>query len=273
MFPYSYLEALLPWEGSKGVGTLQFFELNACPREVTVPMMQLARMTGQFASREEVPRHLRSLITEIKANLRNYRPPGGNPLCNDDTADSNFDTELDFDVDMSLDMPPPQSVAEQAHQNLDHYHCCEAFRYALLLYILRVFDHPAPEALTATVAPFHARLGLLSRLTIDHVIAIREASPLRKQLLLALFLAGAETYSESHRQFIRDYCATWYGIYGYQMFPVAAEVLEDVWSTNDNMVTDGQCWYWWGEALDRRRRHGTGLSEDSEVRDLEFCFG
>lgn len=231
-------------------------------------MTQLAHLTGRFACREDVPEHLRPLIAEIQTNLHNYRPRSGEPFCNDNSAN------LDFALEPGTHMLAHDSIAEQAHQSLDHYHCCEAFRYALLLYILRVFDHPAIEASTATVATFYARLSLLSRLTLDHVIAIRDTSPLRKQLLFALFLAGAETNSMSHRQFIRNYCATWFDVYGYQMFPVAAEVLEDVWITKDSIVAHGECTYWWGEALDRRRRYGTGLDDGHEQDgEFEFCFG
>ncbi|KAK5036478.1 hypothetical protein LTS07_002205 [Exophiala sideris] len=236
IFPYSYLETVLPWEGVQAWG---FFDLNGCPRELLVPMIQLANLTEHLDGSGKLPANLRALITDIEENIRNYKPADGAPTD-------------DFVVDL-----PEEEAETYFNMTTDHYHNCEAFRYALLIYILRVFKR------VEGIPSYRARLGHLSRLVLDHVISIQDSSSIRKQLLLAVFLAGAETKSDSHRGFIRDYCAKWFDVYGYQMFTTALEILEELWSSNE--TDDGEIW--WGDVLDVRRRTDTRNSE------ADFCFG
>ncbi|KAI1626791.1 fungal-specific transcription factor domain-containing protein [Exophiala viscosa] len=236
IFPYSYLETVLPWEGVQSWG---FFDLNGCPRELLVPMIQLANLTESLDSSGKLPVSLRELVAGIEENIRNYKPVGGAP------AD-------DFVVDL-----PDEEAEDYFNVATDYYHCCEAFRYALLLYILRVFKRA--EGITN----YHARLRHLSRLVMDHVISIQDSSSIRKQLLLTIFLAGAETKLDAHRHFIRGYCAKWYEVYGYQMFTTALEILEELWSNSDAGETE----IWWGDVLDVRRR------TDTRNPMSDFCFG
>lgn len=140
VFPYAYFEAVLKAEGRQ---PWTFYELNGCPRELLVPMMQIANLASSSSSNPISTRQLHDgqnksvnesanggsstsvssrLVAEIELSLRRYEYHG------DGLSDLVFEG-MQFDEDA-------------LHIERDRYHCCEAFRYALLIYIVRIFTLP-----------------------------------------------------------------------------------------------------------------------------------
>ncbi|EXJ66881.1 uncharacterized protein A1O5_10076 [Cladophialophora psammophila CBS 110553] len=225
VLPYVYLETVLKTEGRQ---PWTFYQLNGCPRELFVPMMQLANLSGRKWSKA-----VSALVTEIEQSITKYEYPGRGLQCDSDDDE------------------------EAMHTERDRYHCCEGFRFALLIYILRVFksqrsDRPRRLA---------ARISFLSRLCLDHVAACRPTSLIQKQLLFPIFIAGSETRNIAHRELAEEYCRRWYGKFGYQMYMTVLDVMEAVWTKQDA----GQEDFWWGDELDARR------AEEGDF--VQFCFG
>jgi len=229
--PYSYFEIVLGRESSSN---WTFFDLNGCPRELIVPMMQLANLAAEnepaSAPRNMTAFALTDLVDEIEASLNSwqYKPMLG---VNDPAADD----------------------AEAMQTDRDRYHCCEAWRHGLLIYIQRVFRWRRGQKPPA-------RLAYLARVTIDHVRSCRRTSTVQKQSLLPAFFAGAETTDTDSRQSIRDYCTWWYALYGYQMFETAQSLLEELWTQRDARWNDDTLW--WGGIVDAR-----------QSMDENFSFG
>ncbi|EXJ58333.1 hypothetical protein A1O7_05758 [Cladophialophora yegresii CBS 114405] len=239
ILPYTYLEAVLRHEGRQ---PWTFYELNGCPRELFVPMIQLANLSARKESRTAA-----LLVSQIEQSLRRYEYPGaGRGLY----LDANTDDE------------------EAMHIERDKYHCCEGFRYALLIYILRVFTVPKQkqgqnhdhrhQQLQATA---QSRISFLSRVCLDHVAACRSTSLIQKQLLFPVFIAGCEMRTVTHREFAAEFCRRWFRKFGYQMFMTVLDVMEAVWTEQDIGHED----FWWGDELDARRA--------KEGDFVQFCFG
>lgn len=229
--PYAYFEAVRQWESS---GFWTFFDLIGCPREVFVALMQFAHLAGQVDSRGRVRETMKAIVAGIEANLRNYRTPDLEALS------ATFDEE-------------------SLQQTQDQNHCCEAFRYSLLIYGLRVFHDNGVGAISSQV---RARLRYLSRACLDHVASVRLSSDTLKQLTLTIFLAGAETNDERHKDLIRAYCERWFQTFGYDMFPSVISILEEVWASQEAPEEE----LWWGDVIDARRQRAGG-------GDFDFCFG
>jgi len=258
VMPYTYFQAVLQWEIA---GFWTFFDLIGLPRELFVPLMQFARIAGQYAV-QKGPAHtkMRALVTEIEGNLHSYRP-------------ANEEATIDFQDEEAL------------QQARDKYHCSEAIRYSLLIYSSRVFpadadanntdtndnddddddDNTASSIQQQQQQQTKAKMRYWSRVSLDHVMSIRPTSDTLKQLLLVIFFAGAETNIENHKNFIRRYCTRWYEFFGYHMFPCVIDLLEEVWASQD-MVTEE---LWWGDVVDARRRRALEQGDG----DLDFCFG
>ncbi|EXJ85836.1 hypothetical protein A1O1_06205 [Capronia coronata CBS 617.96] len=232
VMPYTYFEAVLQWEVSQ---FWTFFELIGCPRELLVPLMQLAHLAGQSKTKGSMGKAMKAIVTEIEGNLRSYQPP---------------DNEAVYDLELEDD--------ESLQQARDQYHSCEAIRYSLLIYALQVFQDDEGETTRASVS---TKLRYLSRVALDHVCSIRPSSPTQKQLLLPIFLAGAQTTFDRHKNFIREYCRQWFETFGYHMFTSVIGILEEVWAGQDEADRGP----WWGEVVDRWRQAGHG--------DVDFCFG
>ncbi|OAL27540.1 hypothetical protein AYO22_03444 [Fonsecaea multimorphosa] len=224
VLPYAYLETVLKTEGRQ---PWTFYQLNGCPRQLFVPMTQLANLSGRKWSKTASV-----LVKEIEQSITNYIYPGRGLECDSDDE-------------------------EAMHTERDRYHCCEGFRYALLIYILRIFPWPR----TDSPAQVGARISFLSRVCLDHVAACRPTSFIQKQLLFAVFIAGSETHNTAHRALVEDYCRRWYEKFGYQMYMTVLDVMGAVWAKRDAGEQD----FWWGEELDARRA--------KEGDFVQFCFG
>ncbi|KAH0845154.1 hypothetical protein FOPE_09411 [Fonsecaea pedrosoi] len=224
VLPYVYLETVLKTEGRQ---PWTFYQLNGCPRELFVPMTQLANLSGRSWSNA-----ISVVVTEIEQSVTKYMYPGQGVQCDSDDE-------------------------EAMHVERDRYHCCEGFRYALLIYILRVFKWPRADY----PARLLARMSFLSRVCFDHIAACRPASIIQKQLLFAVFIAGSEAPDPTHRELAEEYCRRWFRKFGYQMYMTVLEVMEAVWAKRDAGEED----FWWGDELDARRAQ--------EGDFVQFCFG
>ena len=224
VLPYTYLEAVLKCEGNN---SWTFYELNGCPRELFVPLMQLANLSARNQSRS-----VSRLVSEIEQSIKSYEYSG-----------EGLDEESDDE--------------EFMHTERDRYHCCEGFRYALLVYILRVFTSHQP----GNRRRIRSKMSVLSRICLDHVAACRSTSLIQKQLLFPVFIASSETRITSQRIFAEEYCKRWYRRFGYQMYTTVLDVMTAVWAERDN----GNESYWWGNELDARRA--------KEGSFVQFCFG
>ena len=119
------------------------------------------------------------------------------------------------------------------------YLCIEAWRHAILLYALRVFN-ATQDASGLRKIDYHARMIL------DAVRCIPESDFTQKQVLLPVFLAGAEAGAERDRIIARSYCTYWDTKSRFGHFDSAEHILEDIWS---GWSEDTRSWYWWGSKI------------------------
>ncbi|KAH8196980.1 hypothetical protein TruAng_008839 [Truncatella angustata] len=113
ILPYSYFEALLTLEDDNH---WSFFSLIGCPRQLVVPLMQLARLAeeNEKAASMHCARFDPTLVDEIQASIINWENPS-----------------FEFEDDL-----PEEKIQQQR----DEWNCVEAWRYGLLIYIIRVFQ-------------------------------------------------------------------------------------------------------------------------------------
>lgn len=132
-----------------------------------------------------------------------------------------------------------EDPVQSANYMQDLYHCAEAWRYALLLYIERVFKWRLDKASMACIS-------LFARRALTNVLSCRRGAMIQKQLLLPVFLAACETADEDMRAEARKYCRWWNEKTRYGMFITTIDLLEEVWAVADDPES------WWGSVLDRR---------------------
>lgn len=212
-----------------GSSESSFYSISGCPRDLFSYMIRLASYAREY--------ELASTMTCVKFNMEPVLEAGKSIReWNNPRFTAAHDSEGTTDVDGG-DVQMEQIDIAQYKEDL--YHCAEAWRYALLLYIERVFkwrDQPASPL-----------LGFLARRTLNHVASCRRSSMLQKQLLLPVFLGGCETVDEDLRQQARIYCQWWNEKSRYDMFLTAGGLLEEIWNTGDSRV-------WWGSVLDQKAR-------------------
>ncbi|KAK7900989.1 hypothetical protein LTR67_003275 [Exophiala xenobiotica] len=218
LLPYSYLEGLLALKHNM---SWSFFGVTGCPRELIVPLIQLANL----AEENEKALSMRwtkfdlTLVDQIQQSIINWK-----------------NVVLEFDDSIS---------EEEMHHQRDVYHCSEVWRYGLLTYIARVFYWKRHE-------PPPSKLAYYARLAIEHVNACRHTAPVQRQVLLALFLAGSETTDPFLRQSVRRYCRYWSQQSGYQLFATAASLLEELWAeAAESLDSVG---VWWGSLIDSKQK-------------------
>ncbi|CAK7209052.1 hypothetical protein SBRCBS47491_000306 [Sporothrix bragantina] len=159
---------------------------------------------------------------------------------------------------------------------LDLYHCAEAWRYALLIYIERVFkwqnrkwqaerrrrrkegvrpgsfddDDTTSEEEEEEEKDSASLLQFLARRTLNHVTSCRRTTFVQKQLMLPVFLAGAEIRDAGLRNDARNYCVWWGSKTRYNMFVTARALLEEVWRRGESEDL------WWGDVFDQKGKRG-----------------
>ena len=198
-----------------------FFNLTGCPADFAIIMSKLSRQAATYETlqRFDWMKFDYSPIEELERRLRLWRNP----------------------FDKTDNQEDPQSMR-------DCFHCVEAWRYALLLYVWQVFrrgEEPDP----------HSSNTYLCRLILDHTRCVRRSSPVQKQVLLPIFLAGAEAVDGSTRREVREYCNHWSLHNGYNMFQNVGDLLEQVWSDRKQY---GEQQYWWGLTVDQHAKLASG---------------
>ncbi|OAA57626.1 hypothetical protein SPI_07285 [Niveomyces insectorum RCEF 264] len=277
-----------------GAAALDFYAISGCPRALFACMVRLAAYARELQSTSGMAcvRFNMAPVLEIQRRIAAWQAPAfGNPVA---TADDLLNVMQGGLPEQSVGDSNQARKSNNNNNNnnnseqplddrLDLYHCAEAWRYALLLYIERVFKwqdavwqaarearlrtqreqawvreeygEPVPPTTRPTeteplsgAAEARPLWQFLARRTLNHVASCRRSTFVQKQLMLPVFLAGAEVREESLRNDARDYCAWWGAKTRYNMFLTAGDLLEDVWQRDDNV--------WWGDVFDQRAMKG-----------------
>ncbi|KAL5350691.1 hypothetical protein ACLOAV_004260 [Pseudogymnoascus australis] len=240
----SYLDHLML---SQGQDEWSFYDLTGCPGDLFVHLVHLSGLAKQreLAACMDWLTFDLSPVIKIEREIQQWQSS-----LFADAYGPNFDTI----VENALDSDAEADIEERFHSKQDRYHCAEAWRYALLIYIERVFrwDRKCPRPLILT---------WLVRKTMDHVRCCRRTSQTQKQLLLPVFLAGSEMTDDEMRRFTRQYCKWWANRSRYNMFNSVSSLLEDIWEEDHSHT-------WWGSVIDRKTR-SSGVCDP----DIQFLFG
>ena len=231
----SYLEFLVRWEKQD---EWSFFDLTGCPRDLFAHLFfltELAQQSEIAMSMEWLSFNVAPVMDIEQQLIQWYNEEGSFPRHKEQEQDVS-------DID----------IEKQDHEQRDRYHCAEAWRCALLLYIERIFKSDRIKRQPA--------INRLSRRTLDHIRCCRRSSQTQKQLLLPIFLAGSETSDEEMRGFVKDYCSYWGDKSRYNMFHSVPALLDEMWATKK----------WWGAVIDSRTKSPTpGLGKAPE----QLLFG
>lgn len=223
------MDFLVRWEKEDN---WSFFDLTGCPGDLLAHLFELAELARQ----SEIALSMKWItfnmtpVVEIEEKLTRWHYTS--PANEDATEPSETETERQF------------------HEHQDRYHCAEAWRYALLLYLESVFkrDHPRRSA----------AITRLARKTLDHTRCCRRTSQTQKQLLLPVFLAGSETSDAEMRDYVKDYCTHWAAKSGYSMFSSVPVLLDEVWNSGK----------WWGAVVDGKTRSQGLIQSESPMQVL-----
>ena len=230
VFNDAYLDAI---SASDANDSQLFFDISGCPAVFAKFMAKIARTASKYEAAQRFVwfQFNNSLVDEMQRCLESWSNPYGK---------IGHDTEAQEDPQLTR----------------DYYHCVEAWRHALLLYILQVFRRDS-DISTST--------AYLSRLILDHAKCIRRSSVTQKQVLLPVFLAGADVLDMSSRNEIKEYCSFWADANGYHMFQNVADLLDSVW--RDRKQHHAQEPYWWGMTADKYTQTAPGSMS------IEFLLG
>ncbi len=125
----------------------------------------------------------------------------------------------------------------------DNFHCAEAWRHALFLYILRVFKMKLVSA---------QEISYTARVVLDHVRSIRQVGWVQKQVLIPVFLAGAEISGEYGQQLAQDYCDFWTKKNRYFMFDNVAILHRQIWKERKASKDND---FWWALVVDKHEKN------------------
>lgn len=210
-----------------------FYNISGCPEELFKYMFQL----GTYAREFELASHMTCVtfdmgpVTAVEKAIKEWRAPQY------DDPDVDF-TQPGAAAGLLPDDWGFDSI-QAAHYIQDLYHCAQAWRFALLIYIERVFKWHRREASMA-------RISVFARKALNNVMSCRRSVMIQKQLLLPVFLAGSETDDENLRDEARDYCSWWGVKTRYDMFITTLGLLEEVWAAGGDQES------WWGSLIDQK---------------------
>jgi hypothetical protein len=263
MFPSSFFEYLVRNEEQDG---WSFYDLTGCPTELLILLIRLVEMARQkeLAASMEYLTFAMDPVLDVEEKLLSWnnifaenRDPG-QELEPRDRVQEDF---CSIGAENSDGISPISSEGdeEEYYQQRDRYHLAEAWRYALLLYIQRVFRWDRQS---------HRRPSATLRLTcsvLDHTRNCRKTSQSQKQLLLPIFLAGAEVRDKYMRDTVRSFCLWWGARSRYGMFYSVSNLLEEYWT--EPHCKSGKP-IWWGSFLDEK-----STSRKAGGRTTQFLFG
>lgn len=218
------------------VSSSDFYNISGCPEELFKYMYELATYAHEFelASRMTCVTFEMAPVLTVEKAIKEWQPP--------------YLSESDADIDhlstATLPTDCNSDPVQAAHYVQDLYHCAQAWRFALLIYIERVFKWRRQEA-------SQTRLSLFARKTLNNMSSCRRSVMVQKQLLLPVFLAACETDDENLRDEARDYCKWWAGQTRYEMFITSLGMLEEVWASSADTNN------WWGSLIDEKFGYGS----------------
>lgn len=246
VMPESYVSRLFADDAAES-----FYNVSGCPFELFRHMFRLARYAREFelAATMTCVTFRTDLVLEVERCIGEWSVEGYGDVC----AAVLLDEDTRARIVEEGCAGGSGTVEEKANARQDLHHCAEAWRYALLLYVERVFkwDRTGPPSPV---------LGLLARKTLNHVRSCRRSSMVQKQLLLPVFLAGCETKDSTLRELASDYCAWWAEKTRYDMFATTCLLLEEVWASKSEGA-------WWGSVVDDKGRIAT------EQSPQQYLFG
>jgi hypothetical protein len=213
-----------------------FYNISGCPEELFKYMIRL----GAYAREFELSSHMTCVIFDmgpvlaVEKAIKEWRAPQY------DGPDVDLPHSLAAGLPQDWGLDPIQAT----HYVQDFYHCAQAWRFALLIYIERVFKWRRGEASLA-------RIGFFARKALNNMMSCRRSVMIQKQLLLPVFLAACETDDENLREEARDYCSWWGLKTRYEMFITALDLLEEVWEASADPNS------WWGALIDQKSKDGS----------------
>lgn len=208
--PETYVDALMV---DDGMDERTFFALNGCPYAFMKAMRQFAKAAAVL--KQMLPEDGSSEMQQVDELVEYLRK---------------------WENEYTTSIEEVQASDEDPDDRMDRFHCCEAWRSAVLLYSRRVFcTHQDPAGLRV--------IQHLSRTVLDHIRCIRVTQMMQKQVLLPVFLAAVETADEDSRCFVRQYCKHWSTTARYSQFETALTLIENIWVSYE--VND-RADYWWG---------------------------
>jgi hypothetical protein len=235
LFPLTYLETLLVHSYGDG---WTFFILNGCPGEFVHAMARLAKLAAMYET-----------VISLNSEWANFNLFPVEAIVDEVKNWKNND-------DMSYqDIMPSEDV----NVKRDRFHCSEAWRYAIILYTVRVF---------AKKLDFQGLLSayFLARVILDHIRCIRQDEIIQKQVLIPIILAASEIGDHSDRVFIRQYCKHWTATARYFMFETAGMVIEHIWADWQEETRDK---HWWGIIIGGR----SSKQRQDEPMASQYLFG
>jgi Fungal specific transcription factor domain len=215
---------------------ISFYDLGGVPQELFRSLVQLARLAheNEVACSMEWVTFNMAPILKLETSIRKWTSPS--------FSDNTFEDAKDGE-------------SYESYQFMqDSYHCAEAWRCTLLIYIERVFKWDRTDS-----AP--QKIHRLARRIIDHVRCCRRSSLIQKQLLLPVFLAGSELTDPDAQELVRGYCAWWTEKSHYEMFQTVGALLEHIWKRRSNT-------FWWGVAVDEKTK-----ASSSPTNQIRYLFG
>lgn len=234
--------------------------MTGCPTELLILLVQLAEMARAREMAEStkfLTFDMESLL-DVEKQLLDWK--GG--LADGPRHVVAQVSGLDDENEEGESTPPSddENNDENYRRQQDNHHCAEAWRYALLLYIQRVFRwnrqaYRRPPAI----------LPLVCRI-LEHSRNCRKTSQVQKQLLLPIFLAGAEARDRDMQDTVRAYCLWWGARVRYGMFYTVSCLLEEYWARQPHK--DGEV-MWWGSFLDAKSNSASA----GDLGTTQFLFG
>ncbi|KAL1876155.1 hypothetical protein Plec18167_005418 [Paecilomyces lecythidis] len=230
-----------------------FYDLTGCPSDLFIILFHLA----ELAKQNEIACNMTWLtfdptpVKQVEHQIHNWDSDAFAEPCCSRPSNVYNSSESDSETD-------DVTMEEAMHAQQDRYHCAEAWRHALLIYIERVlkWDRKSPRPKS---------LNKLIRSVLNHVRCCRRTSLTQKQLLLPVFLAGSETRDEEMRDLAISYCKWWGSRSRYSMFDSVSDLLKEVWAED---TPNSPRTYWWGTVVDRKTR----LTKPGQI-PTQFLFG
>jgi hypothetical protein len=221
-----------------GIDEWSFFVLNGCPRELMMMMARLAKMASVYEQVRNMEWTTFDLqpVTKLVQELEGWQNP----------EESSVEAAA-----FSEDDP---------NDRRNRFHCIEAWRHAIILYIFRVFHRPQTPAGLRSIK-------YLARVVLDHVRCIPPTIIIQKQTLLPVFLAGSEVADEPTKDLIRDYCEHWSRTARYSMFASVRTLLERIWQEDLGSTNEES---WWGLWVGQKC---SGTYNGDTVFDTEILLG